>query len=193
MPKQKNSVSVYDANKFCLQRQTSREHTRQTLVLAIGRHDTKNAEKGARNAERPLLRLPNPERIEAPGGQPAVTNIRQPERVRQRDRLAPIFDRLQTVLNRTADPIALREDPTALAPDRVLVFEIAGTIQNFVKALNNIPGLEFMANSILSLSRAKTSRSNTQAAQTRVGTFWIRQFQRGSTSQCLISARFVNC
>jgi hypothetical protein len=39
----------------------------------------------------------------------------------------------------------LRDDPSSLAPDRVIVFEIAGTVDDFVKAVAKVPGLEFMA------------------------------------------------
>ena len=95
--------------------------------------------------ERPLLRLPNPNVAEVPGGPRPVPNLRKPTKGRQRDRFAPVFDRLQTVLSRPGDPIELQEDPTALAPERVIVFEIGGTVQNFLKALAKVDGLEFMA------------------------------------------------
>jgi hypothetical protein len=39
----------------------------------------------------------------------------------------------------------LRHDPSSLAPERVIVFEIASTIANFQKAVARIEGLEFMA------------------------------------------------
>jgi hypothetical protein len=39
----------------------------------------------------------------------------------------------------------LRDDPSGLAPDRVIVFEIAGTITDFFKAVARVDGLEFMA------------------------------------------------
>ena len=95
--------------------------------------------------ERPLLRLPNPNNAEVPGGNPFPSNVRKPAKGRQRDRFAPVFDRLQAVLARPGDPIELRDDPTALAPERVIVFEIGGTVQNFLKALAKVDGLEFMA------------------------------------------------
>jgi hypothetical protein len=95
--------------------------------------------------ERPLLRLPNPNAAEVPGGPRLVPNLRKPTKGRQRDRFAPVFDRLQAVLSRPGDPIELRDDPTALAPERVIVFEIGGTVQNFLKALAKVDGLEFMA------------------------------------------------
>jgi hypothetical protein len=37
----------------------------------------------------------------------------------------------------------LRADPTSLAPERLLVFEVTGSVQNFVNAVSRIPGLEF--------------------------------------------------
>jgi hypothetical protein len=95
--------------------------------------------------EFPLLRLPNPNRSELPDGGRNISSIRKPARGRQRDRFGPVFDRLQTVLARPGDPIELREDPTALAPERVIVFEIAGTVTDFLKALGKVKGLEFMA------------------------------------------------
>jgi hypothetical protein len=39
----------------------------------------------------------------------------------------------------------LRQDPNGLAPERVIVFEIAGTVQNFLNAVGRVRGLEFMA------------------------------------------------
>jgi hypothetical protein len=95
--------------------------------------------------ELPLLRLPNPSRAELPAGGRNITNIRKPARGRQRDRFGPVFDRLQTVLSRPGDPIELRNDPTALAPERVIVFEIAGAVTDFLRALGMIDGLELMA------------------------------------------------
>jgi hypothetical protein len=95
--------------------------------------------------ELPLLRLPNPSRAEVPGGGRNISNLRKPTKGRQRDRFGPIFDRLRAVLSRTRGPIELRDDPTALAPERVIVFEIGGTVANFLNALGKIDGLEFMA------------------------------------------------
>ncbi len=38
----------------------------------------------------------------------------------------------------------MRADPTALAPERLLVFKVTGSIQNFVNAVNKITGLELI-------------------------------------------------
>lgn len=95
--------------------------------------------------ERPILILPRPEKIEPPKGRPPISNLKLPSRSRQVSRFAALFDRLRDVLGRASDRIELRDDPSSLAPDRVLVFEIAGTVQNFVRAISKIDGLEFMA------------------------------------------------
>ena len=39
----------------------------------------------------------------------------------------------------------LREDPGSLAPDRVIVFEIAGRVDDFRRAVAKVDGLEFLA------------------------------------------------
>jgi hypothetical protein len=94
---------------------------------------------------RPLLRLPNPNPVTVPGGHWGAEKIRFPSRGRQGDKFGPLFARLNSVLGRQGDPIELRDDPSSLAPERVIVFEIAGTVANFIKAVSRIKGLEFMA------------------------------------------------
>ena len=47
------------------------------------------------------------------------------------------------ILNRPDAAMQLRADPTSLAPERLLVFEVTGSVQNFVNAVSRIPGLEF--------------------------------------------------
>ena len=39
----------------------------------------------------------------------------------------------------------MRDDPTTIAPERAIVFEIAGSVQKFYKAASRIPGLEYLA------------------------------------------------
>ncbi|KQZ27977.1 hypothetical protein ASD50_20210 [Mesorhizobium sp. Root552] len=39
--------------------------------------------------------------------------------------------------------LQLRADPNSLAPERLLVFEVTGSVANFAKAVARIPGLEF--------------------------------------------------
>src|SRR3990172_4792113 len=96
-------------------------------------------------AERPLLILPNAEPIGPPrfpggGAKPIV-----PPRGTQANRIAPSLTRLREALNRGPERVLeLRDDPTALAPDRVIVFEIAGTVADFAQAVARVPGLELM-------------------------------------------------
>ena len=43
--------------------------------------------------------------------------------------------------------MALRADPESLAPDRVIVFEVAGNMGDFQAGVAKIPGLEFLGES----------------------------------------------
>lgn len=96
-------------------------------------------------AERPVLVLPAASNIAPPklggGGSKPFT----PNRETQARRIGPVFGRLRDALNRAPERVLeLRADPTALAPDRVIVFEIAGTVADFARATERVPGLELM-------------------------------------------------
>ncbi len=95
--------------------------------------------------ERPLLILPTPEPIDPPNGPRGGSRLRFPGRQRQIARLGPLFNRLGQILGREGGAIELRDDPTSLAPDRVIVFEVAGSVRNFADAVARVPGLELMA------------------------------------------------
>jgi hypothetical protein len=94
---------------------------------------------------KPLLRLtPQPERPRAVG---APRNRPRPEAfstARQAERIGPKFERLAEVLSRGAGALELRADATALAPERLLVFEVRGTIGTFADAVRRVPGLELV-------------------------------------------------
>lgn len=94
---------------------------------------------------RPLLQLPSPNPVALPPGPRGGESIRFPSRGRQGDRLGPMFNRLRSVLGRDNAAVEMRADPTNLAPERVIVFEIAGTVADFLKAVGRVRGLEFMA------------------------------------------------
>ena len=97
-------------------------------------------------AERPLLILPTPEPIKPPRGGGGAGPLRKPSRDSQVGRFQPVFQRLRQALDGgTAGVMELRDDPSSLAPDRVIVFDIAGNVSDFVKAIAKVPGLEFMA------------------------------------------------
>ena len=71
--------------------------------------------------------------------------LRFPTKQRQVSSFGPVFNRLRQALGRTTGAMELRDDPGSLSPDRVIVFEIAGAIADFFKAVARIDGLEFMA------------------------------------------------
>jgi hypothetical protein len=96
-------------------------------------------------AERPLLILPTAENIGPPPGRGGGSKPSVPTRETQAGRIGPSFRRLREALDRGPGHILqLRDDPTALAPDRVIVFEIAGTVEDFARATARVPGLELM-------------------------------------------------
>lgn len=64
--------------------------------------------------------------------------------VDQNQRFGPQFRRLTEVLQRDPTGLALRADPSALAPERLLVFEVKGSVAAFARAINNVPGLELI-------------------------------------------------
>lgn len=64
---------------------------------------------------------------------------------RQSARLGPKLQRLRDALNSPGgEAIALRDDPTALAPECLLVFELKEPLVTFAAAVAAIPGLEFV-------------------------------------------------
>jgi hypothetical protein len=94
---------------------------------------------------KPLLRLtPQPDRPRAVGSR---RNPPKPEAFpagRQAERIGPKFARLADVLARGGGALELRADPTALAPERLLVFEVLGSIRDFADAVRRIRGLELI-------------------------------------------------
>lgn len=89
----------------------------------------------------PALEIASPQ----PGSGFPPTLPRHPQRARQAERLGPVFDRLASVFAGRRDPVELRDDPASLAPERVIVFEVAGSISDFAAACRKVPGLEYLA------------------------------------------------
>jgi Subtilase family len=58
----------------------------------------------------------------------------------QTERFLPKFDRLRDVLARDPEGLSLRTDPEALAPERLLVFEVRGSVSAFANAIRKIEG-----------------------------------------------------
>ena len=65
-------------------------------------------------------------------------------RDRQQEAIAPKFDRLAQSLARDPAGLELRGDPSALAPERLLVFEVRGSVANFARAVQRVRGLELI-------------------------------------------------
>lgn len=93
--------------------------------------------------ERPYLRIQTPEVRDRGRGFGGGAAVSKPSPARQRDRLGESFDRLSELLNegRIGE---LVQDPSSLAPERALVFEVVGgRIATFAQLAERI-GLEFL-------------------------------------------------
>ena len=95
-------------------------------------------------AEFPLLRIPTPVSDQRPKGPRDRSSLRLPSQARQGERLGPVFQRLRDVFGTDRDPTTLRDDPAGIAPERALVLEVAGKIDDFYKAAKRIDGLEYL-------------------------------------------------
>jgi len=93
-------------------------------------------------ARHPLLVFPEPARAEKAkrhgGGRPP----RIPDAQRQAGRLAPQFQRLYQAMDRQR--IVLQDNSLGLQPEQALVLETIGPIQNFIKAVKRVQGLEWL-------------------------------------------------
>ena len=93
----------------------------------------------------PLLPLPPSEPGEPPKPQRHPQGGFKLSPQRQGQRLGSRFERLRTVLASDESGLALRADPSGIAPERALVFEVAGSIGDFHRLVGKIQGLEFLA------------------------------------------------
>lgn len=95
-------------------------------------------------AEFPLLPLPGPKSVKPPKGSGPPKPLRLPSRASQGERIGPVFQRLRDAFREGRDPLELRSDPSAIAPERALVMEVAGTGHDFQRAVRRVPGLEYL-------------------------------------------------
>jgi hypothetical protein len=94
---------------------------------------------------KPLLRLTpqadQPRQLGRPAYVPPPASF---PRDRQTGTFGPKFNRLAQVLARGDNALELRADPAGLAPERLLVFEVRGSINAFATAVRNVAGLELI-------------------------------------------------
>jgi hypothetical protein len=96
-------------------------------------------------AEFPLLPIPAPRLDERPrGGGGGGDDLRLPTVERQGHRIGPTFQRLRDAFAEERPAISLRNDPASIAPERAIVFEVAGSIGGFYAAVRQIGGLEYL-------------------------------------------------
>jgi hypothetical protein len=67
----------------------------------------------------------------------------KPTRDRQRERLEPRFNRLRRVADRPGKLLELRQDPASIAPERAIVFEVIGELDDFYNQAREL-GLEYL-------------------------------------------------
>ncbi|MFH1462995.1 MAG: S8 family peptidase [Pseudomonadota bacterium] len=96
----------------------------------------------------PLLIFPAPGR---PGSRQkrggGAAKIHTPTAARQGERLTPRFQQLQDEIERRS--LQLTGTITGHFPEQVLVFEIAGSIEQFVRAVESAQGLEWLAEELV--------------------------------------------
>lgn len=93
--------------------------------------------------ERPLLKLPELNGVQLPRRRGGGMRLTKPTRERQGERLGPKFDLLAQAADDPAQIMRLQQDPQAMAPERAIVFEVAGSLTQFYQEANRI-GLEFL-------------------------------------------------
>lgn len=93
--------------------------------------------------ERPLLKLPQPTPIAPRPGPRGGSNLARPQRGRQGQRLGPRFDRLMGVAGNPRELMGFRDDPASIAPERAIVFEVAGQLKDFYAQAQAL-GLEYL-------------------------------------------------
>jgi hypothetical protein len=94
-------------------------------------------------AERPLLILPAPGepvgKLNKHGG---GGGIHLPGRGRQAERIAPKLEALQQAF--AARRVRVQAEGEGIVPEEVVVLETAGTVENFIVAVRNTPGMEWL-------------------------------------------------
>jgi hypothetical protein len=95
----------------------------------------------ASDPSKPLLRFDQPSPVRRTKGKPPTLPFpRRYPLERQQRELGPKLDALERALGSGADPLLLRNDPDALAPECLLVFELKdNALPSFTKAMARNP------------------------------------------------------
>ena len=94
--------------------------------------------------DRPLLILPSPgEPLERQKRSSGGRRFHFPTSVRQAERLSPQFERLQQTLEERR--ARLQMEARDLVPEEVVVLETVGTVDEFIRAVEKVPGMEWLA------------------------------------------------
>jgi len=92
--------------------------------------------------DRPLLLFPMPEIAACSSRAGYPNDVRKPSYNRQRERLSPIFQALQTAFDQRR--VEIQPSATGVDPEQVLVIETIGTVDRFANAVTHIEGFEWM-------------------------------------------------
>lgn len=90
----------------------------------------------------PLLVFPEPALAERAKRSGFGGEIKKPDASRQARRLVPQFQRLQEAMDNRR--LALQDHPLGVQPELVLVLETIGPIEDFIRAVNRVRGLEWL-------------------------------------------------
>jgi hypothetical protein len=91
---------------------------------------------------RPLLIFPTKKFTDRHGGPPPPERPKLPGAARQISRLEPLFSELESAFDRHA--AELRDDPSGAEPDKVVVLETVGPVEDFYKAVEKTAGLQWL-------------------------------------------------
>ena len=93
-------------------------------------------------ADYPLLFFPEPQGLNRIGKSFTPPEIHYPSFERQTERLSPLFDTLRRAFE--ARRMEIQQMPEGIDPEQVVVFETIGTVDDFITAIKNTEGLEWM-------------------------------------------------
>ena len=93
-------------------------------------------------ADYPLLFFPEPQGLDRVGKPFPPREIHYPSIERQTERLSPLFDTLRSAFE--ARRMEIQQTPEGIDSEQVIVFETIGTVDDFLTAIRNTKGFEWM-------------------------------------------------